>query len=235
MRIGIFGPGKLGSAIAELGGEQVVWCLGPDEVPSTEVDVAIDASMAQAVPGHLQWAIENKTDLVIGTTGWEMQGIGQKVNMEIGVLVSTNFSVTVALMARFAEVIGAYADLEPTRDLFVFEHHHNKKLDAPSGTAKTLAQALLFGSATKTTWTGGTPAPDEIHVASLRSGSEVGRHEVGFDSPSEQFVISHRARSRNVFAEGALATAKWLHGKKGVYSMQDFAQDLLDPLFAKRG
>ena len=232
LRIGLYGRGRLGAAIAMEAGATLSWQAGRNETPSAPVDVAIDASVAEAVEAHLAWALETGTDLVIGTTGWTMPGLDSRVAGRIGVLTASNFSISVALVARFAMVLGRFAALDPARDPYLLEHHHRLKADAPSGTAKTLAAALMAGCPRKTEWTLGTPALHQLSVGVVRAGAEFGTHTVGLDAPSEVLSLTHTARSRAPFAQGALAAARWLHGRKGVFTMEDLAADLLDPLFA---
>lgn len=234
-RLGLFGRGRLGSAILAEAGSGILWTVDVGEAPSAPVDVAIDASVAAAVPGHLAWALETGTDLVIGATGWSIPDLEARVGGRIGVLAASNFSLTVALMARLATVLGRYADLDPARDPFLVERHHRLKADAPSGTAKTLAAALMAGCTRKTAWTLETPAPHELSIGVVRAGAEFGRHTVGLDAPSEVLELTHTARSRAPFAQGALAAAGWLQGRKGVFTMDDLAADLLDPLFTFGG
>jgi 4-hydroxy-tetrahydrodipicolinate reductase len=235
LRIGLFGRGRLGSAIAAEAGGSLAWQVDLGESPSGPVDVVIDASVAAAMSQHLTWALEMGTDLVIGATGWTMPDLSTRVGNRIGVLVSSNFSLTVALMARLSTVLGRFAALDPARDPYVLEHHHRLKADAPSGTAKTLAAAVMVGCPRKTEWTLGTPASHQLSVGVLRAGAEFGTHTVGIDAPAEVLRLTHTARSRAPFAQGALQAAHWLHGRKGVFTMDDLATDLLDPLFAFGG
>jgi len=235
MKIGLFGRGRLGSAILAVALRQdatdVAWSVDLDEQPSAPVDVAIDASLAECVPDHLAWALETGTDLVIGATGWEIPDLQARVEGRIGVLAATNFSLTVALMARFAEVLGRYAQSDVSRDPFIYESHHRMKADYPSGTAKTLAQSLMRGCPRKTEWVLGTTQQHQLSMAVQRAGSEFGLHTVGIDTPTETFTLTHHARSREMFAEGALSAARWVKGRKGLFSMNDLASSLLDPLF----
>jgi 4-hydroxy-tetrahydrodipicolinate reductase len=235
LRLGLFGRGRLGSAIALEAGCDLAWQVGRSEAPPSPVAVAIDASAAEALEAHLAWALETGTDLVIGTTGWTLPDLEARVGGRIGVLAASNFSVSVALMARFATVLGRFAALDPARDPFLVERHHRLKADAPSGTAKTLAAALMRGCPRKTGWTLGTPAPHQLSMGVVRAGAEFGTHTVGLDAPAEVLELTHTARSRAPFAQGALAAARWLHGRRGLYTMDDLAADLLDPLFAFGG
>jgi 4-hydroxy-tetrahydrodipicolinate reductase len=231
IRIGLFGRGRLGSAIAAEAGPDLCWQVDKGESPASAVDVAIDASVAEAVEEHLTWALDTGTNLVIGATGWSLPDLEARVGGRIGVLTASNFSVSVALMARLATVMGRFAALNPSRDPFLLEHHHRLKADAPSGTAKTLAAAVLAGCPRKTEWTLGSPAPHQLHVGVVRAGAEFGTHTVGLDAPAEVLTLTHTARSRAPFAQGALTAARWLQGRKGLFSMDDLASDLLDPLF----
>ncbi|MDP1830825.1 MAG: dihydrodipicolinate reductase C-terminal domain-containing protein [Geothrix sp.] len=235
LRLGLFGRGRLGSAIAAEAGAALIWQAGRGDRPTAPVDVAVDASAAEAVEAHLAWALDTGTDLVIGATGWTMPELESRVGGRIGVLAASNFSLTVALMARLSTVIGRFAALDPARDPYLLEHHHHLKADAPSGTAKTLAAALMAGCPRKTEWTLGTPAPHQLSVGVVRAGAEFGTHAVGLDAPAEVLELTHRARSRVPFAQGALAAARWLHGRKGVFTMDDVAADLLVPLFTFGG
>ena len=215
LRIGLFGRGRLGSAIAAESGD-LAWQVDQGE-------------------SHLAWALDTRTDLVIGATGWTMPDLEARVGGRIGVLTSSNFSLTVALMARLTTVMGRFAALDPARDPYLVEHHHRLKADAPSGTAKTLAAALMAGCPRKTEWTLGTPTVHQLNIGVVRAGAEFGTHTVGLDAPAEVLELTHTARSRAPFAQGALAAARWLHGRKGAFTMADLAADLLDPLFVFGG
>jgi 4-hydroxy-tetrahydrodipicolinate reductase len=237
-KVGIFGRGRLGAAIAqEIAASAdltLAWHLDKEDGPAPRpagVDLAFDASAAEAVAGHLDWALETGTDLVVGVTGWAIPDLESRIQGRIGVLASPNFSLAVALMARLALVMGRFAALDPNLDPFISDHHHRAKADAPSGTAKRLAAAVMAGCPRKTAWTLGTPAPHELSVAVLRAGAEFGAHTVGLDGPAEVLELTHRARSRAVFAQGALVAARWLSGRKGLYSFDPCAQETLDPLF----
>jgi 4-hydroxy-tetrahydrodipicolinate reductase len=235
MRIGIFGSGRLGTAIAEAARAcpdlELVWRLDQPGAPPAGAELAIDASTAGAVPAHLDWALETGTDLVIGATGWSLPDLAARVGDRCAVLTAPNFSLAVALMARLATVLGRFAALDPGLDPYVWEHHHRLKADAPSGTAKRLAEAVLAGDPGKTGWTLETPRPEQLSIAVLRAGSEFGKHTVGLDGPAEVLELTHQARSRAVFAQGALGAARWVHGRKGLFTFDQFARETLDPLF----
>jgi len=234
MRIGIFGKGRLGSAIAQAVAAapdlDLAWALGREGAP-TPVDLAIDASAAGAVDAHVRWALDTGTDLVIGTTGWDLPDLGDRCAGRIGILAAPNFSLAVALMARLAVVLGRFAALDGELDPYLLEHHHRHKADAPSGTARRLAQAVLAGYPAKTEWTLGAPEPHQLGVSVIRAGCEFGLHTVGLDGPVETLTLTHQARSRAAFAQGALRAARWLRGRKGLHTFDAYARDFLDPLF----
>jgi len=235
MRVGIFGRGRLGSAIAEeIAGApdlELAWHIDRGEQPGAAVELAFDASTAAALPEHLDWALASGSDLVIGVTNWTLPDLEARIQGRIAVLAAPNFSLAVALMARLALVLGRFAALDADLDPYITDHHHRLKADAPSGTAKRLAEAVMAGCPRKRSWTLGSPAPDQLDIAVLRAGAEFGAHSVGLDSPAEVLELSHRARSRAVFARGALLAARWVHGRKGLFSFDECARETLDPLF----
>ena len=175
-------------------------------------DVAIDFSNADAANEICRAASQHRQPLVIGTTGHsaEQRGAIEKCAESLPVVLASNFSVGVNtlfwLTRKTAEMLGPEFDLE------IVETHHVKKKDAPSGTAKTLAEILK--SVRK--------IDKEIPTQSIREGEVVGEHTVIFAEPSERLELTHRAGSREIFAKGALRAAQWVVGKPaGLYSMQD--------------
>jgi len=235
LRIGLFGKGRLGSAIADRAGAAIAWSV-TRETPPGAVDVAIEASSGKAVPDRLDWALETGTPLVIGSTGYDVPDLAERVGDRIGVVTAPNFSLSIALLRRFSLVLARFCDLDPTRDPYIVEHHHARKHDAPSGTAKLLAETMLDGCRRKTSWSFGGPLdPSELSVASIRAGSTYSDHHVGIDAPAEVLELVHRARSAAAFADGALAAAHWIQRRVGVFAMDDVAASVLDPLFAGLG
>ena len=235
MRVGVFGKGRLGSAIAMAAGAELAWQVGREAPPAEAVDAAIEATVASQVPGRVDWALATGTPLLIGTTGWAMPDLEAKVGDRIGVLVAPNFSLTVALYARLSLILARYAALSEDRDPYLVEHHHARKHDAPSGTAKQLAATLMKGCPRKTEWVipalGGSVAPHQLNVSSIRAGHTYSSHVVGLDSPGEVLELHHAARSAMPYAEGAMVAARWIQGRKGVFRMDDVARETLNPLF----
>jgi 4-hydroxy-tetrahydrodipicolinate reductase len=236
MKIGLFGRGRLGSAIATRGGSEIVWTLGRagDPPADPKVDVAIDAASGAGVLKHLDWAIANGVDFVIGATGWSIPDLDERVGQSIGVVVAPNFSLSVALYARLSLVLARYAALDPARDPYIVEHHHARKKDAPSGTAKLLANVVLKGCPRKTEWTLQGPGEIREHqlsVSAIRAGHTYSSHIVGMDAPAETLELHHASRSAMAYADGAIRVASWIHGRRGVFTMDQFSQETLDPLF----
>ncbi len=235
MKIGVFGKGRLGSAIADAAGANLAWQVSRDAPPATKVDAAIEASAAAAVPARMEWALDTGTPLLIGTTGWTIPDLETRVGDRIAVLIAPNFSLTMALYARLSLVLARFAELDEGCDPYLIEHHHARKHDAPSGTAKQLAAALLKGCPRKTEWAipgvGTSLAPHQLNVSSIRAGHTYSSHTVGLDSEGETLELTHAARSARPYADGALRAAAWIQGRTGVFTMDDVARDLLDPLF----
>jgi 4-hydroxy-tetrahydrodipicolinate reductase len=232
VRIGLFGRGRLAGAIATAGGSSIAWLVAREDAPSARVDVAIEASSGAAVERRLTWALETRTPLVIGSTGWEIADLAERVGTRIGVVVAPNFSLTVALMRRLTTVLGRFAALDAARDPYIVEHHHARKKDAPSGTAKLFARTLLDACPRKTGWTiGGPVAPDQLSVAVIRAGTTYSTHTIGIDCPAEVLELHHASRSAAAYADGALEAARWIRTRTGVHSFDAVASDVLDPLF----
>jgi 4-hydroxy-tetrahydrodipicolinate reductase len=237
MRIGIFGRGRLGSAVAALaareGDLELAWFIDVGEEPSGPVDAALDATAAGAVSAHVDWAVRTKTPFVVATTGWDSSGLdGKKLEAAgAGILVSPNFSLSVAFVRRAAVALGRFAALEEGSSLAIVERHHAMKADAPSGTAKHLAAALIRGCPRYSGWNMGRAEEGKINIASLRAGLEIGYHEIRYETGVDSIVLSHEADSRDLFAKGALVALRWMRGRSGLFSFDDVAADLIDPLF----
>ena len=240
MRIGIFGRGRLGGAIAEVACSdprfEIAWIVGRDGSPSLPVDVAVDASAAGAVEAHLDWCVANGVPLLIGATGWSVGRLEERVGRRIGVVVAPNFSLTVALYVHLAAVLARFAAAAEDRDPYVVEHHHARKADAPSGTARLVARAILEACPRKTEWItpsgGHRLAPHQLCVSAVRAGHTYSSHVVGVDSPAEVLELHHAARSARPYAEGALVAARWIAGRKGLFTMGDVARDVLGPVLS---
>ncbi|MCB9892706.1 MAG: hypothetical protein H6833_13720 [Planctomycetes bacterium] len=232
--IGLFGRGRLGSAIAQLCGDRLAWQVTREAPPSTPIDVAIEASSGTTVKQRIAWALETGTPILLGSTGWTYDELARDVGDRIGVLVAPNFSLTVMLYARMTLLLARFAAQSAERDPYLIEHHHARKKDAPSGTAQQLARTILKGCPRKTEWSfvhGDRPLePHQLSVSSIRAGHTYSSHTVGVDTPGEVLEITHSARSARPYAEGALVAARWIQDKRGVFTMHDVADSVLSPL-----
>jgi 4-hydroxy-tetrahydrodipicolinate reductase len=185
--------------------------LGDSMEPTMKnCEVAIDFSQADSIDEIGRTASQHGKSLVIGTTGHSQQQrkIIEETAHSVPIVLASNFSVGVNVLfwvtQKAAKLLGS--DFNPE----IVETHHKMKKDAPSGTAKTLAE-LLKGVRNS-----------EIPIQSIREGDVVGEHTVIFRGPTERLELTHRAASRDIFALGALRAAKWIINKPpGLYSMQD--------------
>ena len=188
-------------------------------------DLVLDFSHHTAVKDLLPWAEGRKLPVVIATTGHtpeELEQIRGSAKV-IPVVFAANLSMGVALMADFARRAAAFF---PEADIEIVETHHNRKLDAPSGTALALAKAVQEGRPGSTVAYGrsgmGKRKPGEITVHALRMGNIAGQHEIHITTDHQQLTLRHEAYDRVLFAEGAITAARFLLGKPaGLYGMED--------------
>ena len=217
--LALIGMGRMGRALAELAPERgfhVVARLGHAQPITREslhgAAVAIEFTVPGAAAANVLACAAAGCPVVAGTTGW--YGALPAVRAEVeragtALLHAPNFSVGVAIFDRVvAEAARLFAGA-PGFDVHLVETHHSAKQDAPSGTATSLAKTAEAAS--------GRPIP----ITSVRVGSVPGTHELVFDAPFEQVRLVHEARDRRVFAEGALTAARWLVGRRGVFTMHD--------------
>lgn len=227
MRILMVGDGQMGGAVADRArgaGHEIVATLGPEvnrggagiAAWRGRADVVIEFTEPSAAAGNIVACLESGLAVVSGTTGW----YGQRAEVESrarecggALLVAPNFSLGVAMLMELA---GLAADLVRRHGGFgvaITELHHARKKDAPSGTALALASEVSRRL--------GSDAP----ISSARVGSVPGTHTLVLDAAFEQIVLTHEARDRRVFADGAVRAAEWLVGKTGVFSMRDMMRD----------
>ena len=211
--------GRMGKTIVDLASREsnieiVAQCdLGDAIEPAMKnCDVVIDFSHADAIKGICHAALQHRQSLVIGTTGHSaiQQQLIAKTAESLPIVFASNFSIGVN--ALFALTHSAAKILRDEFDVEIIETHHRMKKDAPSGTAKTLAEILKKAR----------KIDNEIPTRSIREGDVVGEHTVIFAGPAERVELTHRANSREIFARGALRAAEWIVDKPpGLYSMQD--------------
>ena len=216
MRILLLGHGRMGTLVESLAPEYGATIAGVVDEHSADIidaDVAIDFTLADAVPKNLPRLAERRINVVIGTTGWQAQEPAMRAIAEqagIGVLAASNFSLGMNIFQLAVEEASRHFANHPEFGAWIHESHHIMKKDAPSGTALTIKKGMEQA---------GFARP--IDVSSTRVGSVPGTHTVGFDGPSETIELTHTVRDRAVFARGALTAAKWLIGKKGWFSIRD--------------
>jgi len=177
-----------------------------------DADVIIEFTEPAAAPANILAAIRAGYPIVTGTTGWlgQLDNVSAAVKAANGALVhAPNFSVGVNVFLAIAEAAGRVMRRAPEFDPHIVETHHAAKKDAPSGTAAALARSVAAGL--------GRSVP----ITSVRTGHVPGTHELSFDGAFEQIRLTHLARDRRVFADGALRAAAWLPGRHGVFTMRD--------------
>jgi 4-hydroxy-tetrahydrodipicolinate reductase len=222
MRILVVGHGRMGrhvEALAAARGWDVAGVLTSHarSIPAGGADVAIDFTAAEAVPATLEQMGEAGISVVIGTTGWqaradEVRAIAARY--PIGVLASANFSIGLHIFRQAVAEAATRFAAQPAYGAWIHEAHHDKKVDAPSGTALLLAEAIRDAGYDRT-----------LDISSTRAGAIPGTHTVGFDGPADTVTLTHAVRDRAVFALGALDAAAWLSGRRGWFSMDDFLQE----------
>ena len=190
-----------------------------------KADVIIDFSFHTLVKGVLDYAVKTETPVLIATTALddEDKKAVAHASQKVPVFLAANMSVGVALLADFAKQA---AKMFPDADIEIVEAHHNRKVDAPSGTAIMLANAIkeVRPEAEYVYGRGGEAkrTKNEIGIHALRMANIVGEHEVYITTDSQQLVLRHNAYDRALFADGAVKAATFLVGQdKGLYTMQD--------------
>jgi 4-hydroxy-tetrahydrodipicolinate reductase len=233
MKIGLIGYGAMGRLVGDLAvarDHEVNLTIDIADAAQSVADlserlracdVAIDFSIGDAVPKHVEAAGDARVPLVVGTTGWlaKLDRVRQTVaEHESALIYGANFSVGVQIFyriaARAAELFRGLADY----DGFIEEAHHKRKRDAPSGTALKLEEIVREN------------LYREVPVSSTRSGYIPGTHRLGFDSVADQIRITHEARSREGFAAGALMAAEWIPGRKGIYEFSEVFDQIVASL-----
>ncbi len=219
MKIAINGYGRMGEEVERAAiarDHEIVAKFDSSNPPSADAlnaaDVVIDFSTAGALDQIVAAAAGSKTNLVIGTTGWDerREEIREKTS-SISVVWGSNFSPGANILFALARQAGVLATTFGGFEAGIEERHHSKKKDSPSGTAKRLAEAVSEA-------TSGDLDPP---IAASRVGAEYGLHTLFLDSEDDLVEISHRARSRRGFATGAVLAAERLEGRSGFFSFPE--------------
>ena len=233
MNIALFGYGKMGKeieAIALKRNHNIVLKIDKDNRDSIteqelkKADVAIEFSTPHTVIDNITLCMNAQLPIVVGTTGWHERftEISQLVSEKNGGLFhASNFSLGVNLFFKvntyLAELMNKYNDYEVSME----EIHHVHKLDKPSGTAITLANQIIEKIDRKSAWSITNSGSTNLFIKDVREGEVPGTHLIKYQSDIDDIEIMHKAHNRKGFALGAVVAAEFLHGKKGVYTMND--------------
>ena len=189
-----------------------------------EADVAIDFSVPNSAVNNISNCIENQIPVISGTTGW-LENYDKMVdlcNEKNGAFIyASNFSLGVNIFFELNNQLAKMMNTLSDYNITIEEIHHTQKLDAPSGTAITLAEGIIENSS-KLNWKLDGKASEEIiPIASKRIGDVPGTHRINYDSEIDSIAIKHTANNRKGFALGAVVAAEWILNKKGVFTMKD--------------
>jgi 4-hydroxy-tetrahydrodipicolinate reductase len=228
MKIALLGYGKMGKVIERIAlerGHEIV--LKKDEFNTYDglstADVAIDFSVPTAAVANISNAFHANVPVVSGTTGW-LEHFDEMVALcnekQGGFISSSNFSLGVNIFFELNEYLAKIMSQFDSYKVTMEEIHHTQKLDAPSGTAISLAKGVIENS-NYANWTLDEAKSNEIHIEAKRIGDVPGTHTVTYESIVDSIELKHTAHNREGFALGAVIAAEWLAGKKGIYSMKD--------------
>jgi 4-hydroxy-tetrahydrodipicolinate reductase len=234
MEIALIGYGKMGQAIEALGKRQghtfplKIDVQNPNDLNKENVrgvEVAIEFTTPATAPENICRCLELGIPVVSGTTGWNRQ-FGEVndccTKNEGALFYASNFSVGVnilfAMNRKLADIMNRFSGYAPS----MREVHHIHKLDAPSGTAISLADQIIGSMDRIRDWSlESSDEPVTMHIEAIREGEVKGIHHVIYESDLDQITLSHEAKSRDAFAAGALMAASFLPGKRGIFNMDD--------------
>jgi len=241
MKIALLGYGKMGQIIERFAlerGHEVVLKINIDnreELTTSNLrkaDVAIDFSAPDAALANIYACFDANLPVVVGTTGWygQLQEVKNDcLSRNNTLLYGSNFSIGVNIFFHINEVIAKVMNNYPAYDVQVEEIHHTQKLDAPSGTAMTIAEGIIENLDGKKEWVNeleGTPFDevlknDQLLITSQRTEHVPGTHTVIYSSEVDEIELKHTAHSRAGFALGAVVAAEWLQNKQGFFNIAD--------------
>jgi len=228
MKIALLGYGKMGKVIEKIAlerGHEIV--LRKDSSDTfegiTKADIAIDFSVPTSAVSHISECLNQNVPVISGTTGWlenydEMVHLCQAKNGSF--IYASNFSLGVNIFFELNNYLAKMMKNLKDYNVSMEEIHHTQKLDAPSGTAISLANGIIENT-DYVNWTLENPTYNQIYIDAKRIENIPGTHSVFYDSKVDQIEIKHTAHSREGFALGSVIAAEWLIGKKGVFTMKD--------------
>lgn len=228
MKIALLGYGKMGQVIERIAierGHEIV--LKKDETNSfdglSNADVAIDFSVPIAAVNNISSCFHANVPVISGTTGW-LEHYDEIATLcaakKGGFISSSNFSLGVNIFFELNDYLAKIMSKFDSYKVEMEEIHHTQKLDAPSGTAISLAKGVIENSS-YTDWTIENPEQNQIHIESKRIGTVPGTHTVTYNSSVDAIEIKHTAHNREGFALGAIIAAEWIVGKQGIFTMKD--------------
>jgi len=228
MKIALLGYGKMGKVIEKIAlerGHEIVLRKGSSDSFDgiTNADVAIDFSVPSSAVSHISECLNQNVPVISGTTGWlenydEMVHLCQEKNGSF--IYASNFSLGVNIFFELNNYLAKMMKNLSDYKVSMEEIHHTQKLDAPSGTAISLANGIIENT-DYVNWTLENPTANQIYIDAKRIENIPGTHSVFYDSKVDQIEIKHTANSREGFALGSVIAAEWLIGKKGVFTMKD--------------
>ncbi len=228
MNIALFGYGKMGKMIAQIAMQRNHSIVAKiDDATNTidfeNIDVAIDFSTPDVAFDNIKKCIENNTPIISGTTGW-LEKYDQAVNLcqekKGAFIYASNFSLGVNVFFELNSYLAKMMANLKDYGVRMEEIHHTQKLDAPSGTAISLAEGIIAQTAHHN-WSMEKASEEEILITSKREGTVPGTHTITYESKVDAIDIKHTAHNREGFALGAVIASEWILGKTGVYSMKD--------------
>lgn len=228
MKIALLGYGKMGKVIEKIAlerGHEIVLKKDHDSTFAgiENADVAIDFSVPDSAVVNISECLNSGIPVISGTTGWltDYPKMVELCNAKNGSFIyGSNFSLGVNVFFELNEYLAKMMANLKQYNVSMEEIHHTQKLDAPSGTAITLAEGVIKHT-DYANWTLETPISNEIHIEAKRIENVPGTHSIFYDSEVDQIEIKHTAHSREGFALGAVIAAEWLVSKKGVFTMKD--------------
>ncbi|RKE92303.1 4-hydroxy-tetrahydrodipicolinate reductase [Ichthyenterobacterium magnum] len=228
MKIALLGYGKMGKAIETIALQrghsiELKVTSKTSNFNLDNIDLAIDFSLPSTAVSNITSCINHQVPVISGTTGWlkSYEEITALCNEKNGTfLYASNFSLGVNIFFEVNRNLAKLMKALPEYKASIKEIHHTQKLDAPSGTAITLAEDIIKESKYKN-WTLNTPEQDEIKINAERIENVPGTHEITYKSNVDTLQIKHAAHNRQGFALGAIIAAEWIQHKKGVFSMKD--------------
>ncbi len=233
MKIALSGYGKMGKTIEKIAlerGHEIVLKISEniEEYDLSKAEIVIDFSIPTVALKNITTCFQNGLPVVSGTTGWLKdyeKAVKVCAEANSGFIYASNFSIGVNLFFELNEKLAKMMDGFKDYSVEIEEIHHTQKLDAPSGTAISLAQQIIDNSS-KEGWELDMAKENEIPIYAKRIDSVPGTHTVSYNSEVDSIEIKHTAHSREGFALGAVIAAEWLFGKKGVFTMKDVLSGL---------